>query len=338
MSDSAAKLKIDSIENLIKGGANFATLATQLSDDKVSAEKGGDLGYFASGMMVKEFNDYAFGNPTGSRGIVKTQFGYHLIEIENQKNFVPAYKIAYLSKSIDASMETVNDAMNAANQFSGNSRTVKAFDENVIKQGLNKILSPEIRANDYNIMGLGVNRSLVRDIFEAKPQSVLEPVDMNGQYIVIAVTGVEKSGLMSASRARPMVESILRNQEKAKRIIAGLGKINSLSELATANKTFVQTADSVSFVSPMVSSVGFEPKVGGAAFNKANLNKVSSPIGGNSGVFVITALSVSASQSSAGKEEVKNSLINQARNASLSSSAQALKEKASISDNRTKFL
>lgn len=338
MSDSAAKAKIDSIENLIKGGANFASLATQLSDDKGSAEKGGDLGFFASGMMVKEFNDYVFGNPTGSRGIVKTQFGYHLIEIENQKNFVPAYKIAYLSKPIDASMETVNDAMNAANQFAGNSRTVKAFDDNVIKQGLNKILSPEIRPNDYNIMGLGVNRGLVRDIFEAKPQTVLEPVDMNGQYVVIAVTGVEKSGLMSASRARPMVESILRNKEKAKKIIAGLGTVKSLSEVAAANKTIVQTADSVSFASPMIASVGFEPKVGGAAFNKTNLNKVSSPIGGNSGVFVISALRVGASQSPVSKDEVKNTLINQARNASLSSSAQALKDKATIKDKRTKFL
>jgi peptidyl-prolyl cis-trans isomerase D len=338
LSDSAAKAKIDSIETLVKNGANFADLAKQLSDDQGSAEKGGDLGYFSSGMMVKEFNDFCFENGKGSRGVVRTQFGYHFIEVMDQKNFVPAYKIAYLAKPVEASMETVNDAMNAANQFAGNSRNLKAFDDNVVKGGLNKLIAPDIRENEFNIMGLGVNRSLVRQIFEADPGSVIDPVDMNGQYIVIAVTGAEKSGVMNAAKARPMVESILRNEEKAKRIIKNLGTVTTLEQIATANNTFVQTADSVSFVSPMISSVGFEPKIGGFAFAKDNLEKVSKPIGGNSGVFVIKTNFVGATSSSGGVDETRNSLINQTRSAALSSSAQALKEKATVKDNRSKFL
>jgi peptidyl-prolyl cis-trans isomerase D len=338
LSDSAAKAKIDSIEALVKSGGNFSELAKTLSDDQGSAEKGGDLGFFASGMMVKEFNDYCFNNGKGSRGIVKTQFGYHLIEVMDQKDFVPAYKVAYLAKSIDASMETVNDAMNAANQFAGNSRTLKAFDDNVVKDGLNKLIAPDIRENEFNITGLGVNRALVRQIFDAKVGSVLDPVDVNGQYIVIAVSGAEKSGLMSAAKARPMVESILRNEEKAKVIIKKLGTVSSLEQMATANNSFVQTADSVSFVSPMISSLGFEPKVGGFAFAKANLDKVSKPIGGNSGVFVLKTNSVGAAASQSSQDDIRNSLINQSRSASLSSSSQALREKSTIKDSRSKFL
>lgn len=338
LTDSAAKAKIDSIEALVKAGRSFGELAKQLSDDQGSAEKEGDLGYFASGMMVKEFNDFSFNNSKGSRGVVKTQFGYHLIEVMDQKNFVPAYKIAYLGKSIDASMETVNDAMNAANQFAGNSRSLKAFDDNVVKGGLNKLLVPDIRENEFNIMGLGVNRSLVRQIFEAEPGSVLDPVDMNGQYIVIAVTGAEKSGVMNASKARPMVESILRNEEKANRIIKNLGTITTLEQVASANNTFVQTADSVSFVSPMINAVGFEPKIGGFAFAKDNFDKVSKPIGANSGVFVIKTNFVGATSSTSSADDTRNSLINQARSAALGTSAQALKEKASIKDKRSKFL
>jgi peptidyl-prolyl cis-trans isomerase D len=339
LSDSVAKKRIDSIEALINGGSSFDALAMQLSNDQGSAVKGGDLGYFASGTMVKEFNDFCFEKTTGSRGVVKTQFGYHLIEIMNQKNFVPAYKIAYLAKPIDASMETVNDAMNAANQFSGNSRSLKDFDANVVKQGLNKLLAPDIRENEFNIMGLGVNRSLVREIFEAEVGQVLDPVEMNGQYMVVVVTGAEKSGLMSAGKARPTVEPILKNELKAKQIIAKLGAITTLDALAAANATNVQNADSISFVSPMIGGIGFEPKVAGYAFSKANLNKVSKPVSGNAGVFVIQTRQVGAIQSVTGNiAETRSNLLNQAKNVAVSSSMQALREKASIKDNRSKFL
>lgn len=339
MSDSVAKKRIDSIQAVIKAGGNFAELATALSTDQGSAAKGGDLGYFASGTMVKEFNDFCFDKPKGSSGVVKTQFGYHLIEITDQKNFVPAYKIAYLAKPIDASIETVNDAMNAANQFSGNSRTVKAFDDNVVKQGLNKLLAPDIRENEYNIMGLGVNRSLVREIFEAEVGAVLDPVEMKGQYIVVAVTGAEKSGLMSAAKARPMVEPVLKNELKAKQIISKLGTITTLEALAAANNTSVQNVDSVMFVSPMIGGVGFEPKVAGYAFAKANLNKVSKPVSGNTGVFVLQTRQVGATQSVSGSlSDTRANLLNQAKNVAVGSSMQALKEKATIKDKRSKFL
>ena len=271
-------------------------------------------------------------------GIVKTQFGYHLIDITDQKNFVPAYKIAYLAKPIESSMETVNDAMNAANVFSGNSRSLKAFDDNVAKQGLNKLLSPDIRENEFNIVGLGVNRSLVKEIFEAKVGDVLEPVEMNGQYVVVAVTGAEKSGLMGAAKARPMVEFTIRNQEKAKKIIEGLGNITTLDALAASKKSTVRQADSVLFSSPMINGIGFEPKVAGYAFSKTTLNKVGKPVSGSSGVFVIESLSVLATQNAVSAADVKNTLFNAARNVSVSSSMQALRDKGSIEDKRSKFL
>ncbi len=336
--DSVAKKRIDSIEAVIKGGGSFASLATALSDDNGSAEKGGDLGYFASGTMVKEFNDFCFGKSKGSMGVVKTQFGYHLIEVTDQKNFVPAYKIAYLSKPIESSIETVNDAMNAANVFAGNSRNLKAFDENVARQGLNKLVAPDIRENEYNITGLGVNRSLVKEIFEAKVGEVLEPVEMNGQYVVVAVSGAEKSGLMGPAKARPQVEYIIRNQEKAKKIMEGLGKITTLDALADAKKSVVRQADSVMFASPMINGVGFEPKVAGYAFSKTTLNKVSEPVSGNSGVFVIETGAVIATQNVASSDDVKNTLLNAARNVGVSSSMQALRDRGSIKDKRSKFL
>lgn len=64
----------------LKKGEGFATLAQQYSIDG-SRRRGGDLGEFGRGMMVKPFEDAAFALKPGEiSGIVKTQFGYHIIK------------------------------------------------------------------------------------------------------------------------------------------------------------------------------------------------------------------------------------------------------------------
>ncbi|WP_204317028.1 peptidylprolyl isomerase, partial [Klebsiella aerogenes] len=76
------------------------------SDDPGSKAKGGVIDYFPQGQMVGAFNDYVFDKPVGTKGVVKTEYGYHFIEILGQKNINPAYKVAYLAKQIVASNET----------------------------------------------------------------------------------------------------------------------------------------------------------------------------------------------------------------------------------------
>jgi peptidyl-prolyl cis-trans isomerase D len=100
LDDSTAKKRIDSIEVAIKGGAKFDSLAVKYSTDQSSAVKGGLLSnptnpatdYFTVNTMVKEFNDFCFEGKKGEKKVVKTMFGYHLIEILDQKNFQPHYK------------------------------------------------------------------------------------------------------------------------------------------------------------------------------------------------------------------------------------------------------
>ncbi len=69
------------LKQQIEGGADFADLAQQHSQCP-SGQRGGDLGTFSPGQMVKEFNDVCFNDEVGVvHGPVKTQFGYHLIEV-----------------------------------------------------------------------------------------------------------------------------------------------------------------------------------------------------------------------------------------------------------------
>lgn len=70
----------------IQAGEDFAALASQLSEDPVSAQQGGDLGFFKRGEMVKPFEETAFGlKPGVVSDPVRTDFGYHLIKVEEMQ-------------------------------------------------------------------------------------------------------------------------------------------------------------------------------------------------------------------------------------------------------------
>ena len=84
--DAAVKKQAEDLLAKVKGGADFAALATKFSEDEVSAAKGGDLDFFAKGAMVKEFDDVAFKlKPGETSDLVKTQFGYHIIRVTEKK-------------------------------------------------------------------------------------------------------------------------------------------------------------------------------------------------------------------------------------------------------------
>jgi peptidyl-prolyl cis-trans isomerase C len=83
---SEAMQKIKEVQKKLKGGQDFTMLAKEYSEDKASSAKGGDLGYFSRGQMVKPFEDAAFGmQPNEVSKIIETQFGYHLIKVYDKK-------------------------------------------------------------------------------------------------------------------------------------------------------------------------------------------------------------------------------------------------------------
>lgn len=84
--DAQAQARIAEVKKKLEGGADFAALAREYSDDTASKDKGGDLGYFGRNKMVKEFEDAAFSAQPGKLvGPVKSSFGYHLIEVTDKR-------------------------------------------------------------------------------------------------------------------------------------------------------------------------------------------------------------------------------------------------------------
>jgi peptidyl-prolyl cis-trans isomerase D len=332
--DSAAKKLIDSIKTAIAGGANFEEMVQKYSDDAGSKANGGKYEMFAQAQMVGPFNDFSFDNSVGAKGIVKTDFGYHYIEVLKQTPRSPAYKIAYLSKAILPSNETISTASAAAASFASASKDVKSFNEQAVK--LNKQAYPAtgIKAMDYEIAGIGESRTLVRWVYEKDLNAVSEPIEVGEDYFVAIITGEDKAGLASVASARPQVEGIIRDQKKATQIKQNF-KGNTLEEIASNVKSVVQAADSINFNYSMVPGIGNEPKLVGAAFNKALLNKVSAPIAGNAGVFVITVKSQGAKAASFDLAGFEAELLNRTRSVLYRTNI-GLKKVAKIEDNRFK--
>jgi peptidyl-prolyl cis-trans isomerase D len=333
--DSVAKKTADSLFAAIQAGANFGVLAAQFSDDQGSKANGGEYNFSTVDLnLAKGFYDFIFYKPTGSKGVIKTEFGYHVMEVLNQKNFDEGYKVAYLSKRIESSEMTDNNASTAATQFAGNSRDLKSFDANVQKNNLNKRLADNIREMDYSVGDLA-NRQFVKWIYSSKVGTVSEPFDFKNKYVVAVVTGVYDEGVQSAKTARIMVEPILRNQKKAEQIKKKIGTANSLQAIANATGSSVGLVDTLRFGDAFIPNVGPEPKVIGASFNKANQGKVSAPIAGNSGVFTVQVNSVGAvSNLGIDPEGQRKAMVQQLRQYASYGAFESLKKAATIKDTR----
>ncbi len=309
--DSAAALIIDSIKNAVSGGANW-------------------------GELVKKYNPLSDGSRENNGEMT---FGAMQIQDVNfAKEFAqPAYKIAYFSRTVQPSDETISTASTSAAQFAAEARNAKQFEEAVTKKKLVPRIA-ELRPTDYSVIGLGSARNLVKWVYENKVGNVSEPTTLGDKVVVALVAEEKEEGLPNAKTARIQVENIIRNQKKAAEIIGKIGNNRDLNQIATSFKTNVLRADSISFYSPFIPGVGMEPKVTGAAFNPAVKGKSSEPIVGNTAVFVIRTENVGlqpAANASYGDRrlQIEGGMKQSASNAALA----ALRKAAKVKDRRIKF-
>ncbi len=343
--DSIAKARIDSIANAIRGGADFNSMVISYSDDQGSKTTGGEYTFpstqFAN--ISKEFAETAFYGNVGDKKVVKVDnpsyTGYHYIEVLQHKNPGIGYKVAYLSKPIDASQETINTANNAASQFSASSRNQKQFEENAVKGNNQPVTATDIKPNDFSIPLLGESRQFVRWIYDNKVGDVSEPYELGDSYVVALITGSQQKGVMGVGKARQTAEPFIRNEKKAQQIIAAKFKGGTTIEaIAQAAGEQVMHADSISFSQPFIPNVGNEPKITGAAFNKTLQGKISEPMAGSTGVFVVKGENISAvSGAMANADELRQQMIMQQKQMGGYRSMEALKKAATIKDNRSEF-
>ncbi len=327
-----AKAKAESILAQVNANPDsFLMLAFTNSEDS-SAQQGGDLGYFGPNQMVKPFNDFVFNNSIGKVGLVETPFGFHIIKITDKQDGI---RLATVAQKIEASEVTSDKIFTQATKFE-----MDAADKDFIKTAKNMGLAVapavSVKGMDENFGTLGKQRNIVRWAFEndVKEGSVKRFEVANIGHVIAKVKSIDKSGLVAVSVARPYVEQILKNKKKAELIKAKMTG-SSLEAIAKSVGSTVQQATDLTMENTMLPNVGSEPKVVGNAFALA-ANKLSAPIEGNTGVYVVK--NTSTIKAPALKNHAAYVAKLKAQSASdVNRVIPALKGNAKIEDNRQQF-
>ena len=331
-----AQSMADSIARVLKRSrSKFEALAKTLSDDKSNSDNGGDLGYVGPGKMTKDFNDFIFDNKTGTLGVVETEFGFHVVEVQQQKNKQKAMKFATISKEIEASEKTLNEVFANASRFElaaqkGDFSQIAKEQELAVKP-VNKI-----GALDASIPGIGNNRSIVNWAFgeDASVGDVKRFSILDG-YVIVQLTRKSPKGLMSIAEASSLVLPKLRNAYKAKQIMANISG-DDLEAIASSQGITVQNATAITMAAPTIPGAGAEPEVVGAAFAKA-AGETTGLIAGEKGVFKVRVTAVNNAPALDNYASFAKQLNSAATPAINTKVYQALKNAADIQDNRANF-
>ncbi|RIV70579.1 peptidylprolyl isomerase [Flagellimonas aequoris] len=317
-----------------KEDAVFTALARDNSDGP-SAPRGGDLGYFQEGVMADAFNDFCFNNPVGTIGLVETQFGYHIIKIDDKQDVI---QVATLAREIQPSEATINTIFTNATKFEMASLDSEPENFGDIARESSYAVRPvnKIGEMDENLPGLGAQRSVVQWAFnEETSVGDIRRFNVTNGYAVVQLTKKYKKGLMSPEDASAIALPEIRKELKAEQIIAA-NKGKAMDAIASDNNVSLSTASAVTVKSPTLPGSGREPLVVGTAF-ALEKDQTSNLIKGETGVFMVKVTKKEAAPDVDNFSTYANSLRSSAAARVNGAVYNALKDKAEIEDNRATF-
>ncbi|HEX2667604.1 MAG TPA: SurA N-terminal domain-containing protein [Gammaproteobacteria bacterium] len=305
--DAAAKAKAEDILKQLKAGADFAKLARQYSDDPGSKGQGGDLGKVSRGVMVKPFEDALFGiaKVNDIAGPVKTQFGYHLIQLEGieaaqVKSFAevkPQLLADYQKKQADDKYFAMGDQL--ANLAYEHPESLDAVSKQL---GLPVQVTGDVTRDGGE--GIGANADVRKAAFS---EQVLtqggnsEPIPLGPNHaVVVRVKGHVPSEAIPLTQVKDKIAGLVKQQhaadETAKLAASLMDSLKKGADPAAAAKSAGAGVTQVTLgfvnrnqqgVAPQILSAAFgapQPAPGAKSYASAQLD------GGNEAVLVVSAV------------------------------------------------
>ena len=267
----------------VRAGKDFAELARAKSDDKASAVKGGNLGYFTRGSMVKPFEEAAFSmNPGDTSGLVETTFGYHIIRVmEYTEPGVRSLEDAIdevkeglrTDKARQLAFEKAMDAYNINRKTGDLDAAAKANELGVKETGL--------FARDGYIDGIGRNEEIINTAHLLENKALAKPVLTEDGVILFTVKQRVASHLPELAEVRELVTAAYRTVESkklakaaAEQLVADLKAGGSLAKLAKkASYEIEETGEFTRTYSPFVPRLGSSKELFDAAFELTDEKK-----------------------------------------------------------------
>ena len=288
-----AKAKADSIYNVLKKQPErFPEFAVGLSEDESLKEKQGDLGWFADGMMVPEFNEACFKGKKKDIVVIETVFGYHIINITDQLASVKKAKVAIIKRKLEPSDDSFQKVYAEASKFIADNKTADQFEKAVVATGKSKRIAEDLKIMDNIIPGLKSPREIVRWAFneETEVGQISKVFDVDSKYVVAVLKKRQEKGTPALADIQDKIKPIAIKNIKAEMLVKRLNDFKAtaktLDQLSQKTISPVEKCEMVKFSSYNLPAIGPEPEVIGTAF-ALKKGVLSKPIIGGNGVFVI---------------------------------------------------
>jgi peptidyl-prolyl cis-trans isomerase D len=356
-SDTVRSLAADILRRA-QSGEDFAQLAQTYSEDESNRDKGGDLGFFKRGAMVKPFEEAAFaGNPGDIVGPVQTTFGLHVIKVVAKKTEKPAgenkdknqkeapgeemVQASHILLKFQPSRQTIDAAKDSASYFASLARE-SGWEAALKSEKLTAQNSPLFAEGSGFVPGVGVKRSVSYFVFKNTVGAVSEALEVPQGFLVLRVAEVQGERIKPLEEVQAQIENILRLDklkdfafEAAKAARAKLEQSMTLEDLAAPDSLEIKTAEPFAR-SGFVSGLGKDSNFIGTAFS-LQPNQISPAVKGTRGSYLIQLLHIDPIDEAdyqAQKETIREDLMNRAKQGAFSDWYAHIKEKAKIKDYR----
>lgn len=321
----------DSLLGVVRGGGNFADLARQYSQDPGSAINGGDLDWFADGVMVPEFNEACFTGKKGDVVLVQTQFGFHIINIQDRGAEVKKYSVATIEKTLQYSQRTQQAVYAQASSFASNIKDAASFEAVVDSSNVIKRVGRSIRPNAQSVNSIRHARDIVKWAYEAEVGDVSKLFLCDDEFILALLTGEQEKGYARIADVSANIAGQIRRHKKAQ-VVTAAAQGKTLDEIAALYGAKVDTASAVAYESNSVAGAGLEPGLVGKA-TSLDEGKVFAAVEGNNGAYALMV--TSAAEQPTTEEMVKVAYAQ--RMMSLPYIVRQVVTDVDIEDNRIKF-
>lgn len=339
--EEKTKTLADSIYNALKGGADFAAVAKIYgqtgeatwvnSQSWEGAELDADNGKFINTLLTQPVNELANVN-VGQANLI--------LQVMNKKSMQTKYKIAVVKRPVEFSKETYNTAYNKFSQFVAQNTTIDAMVKNAEESGYTLTPRTDLSSAEHYVGGIHSTREAMKWIFAAKPGEVspLYECGENDHLMVVALDKIHKAGYRDINSVAEMLKSEIRRDKKADQIMAEMKKYNSIAQVKGMKDAVSDSVKHVTFAAPAYISVtrASEPVIGAVAFKTA-VNKVSAPIKGNAGVYMIQVYAKDKGTEKFDAKQEEATLSNMAVRIAGSQLINDLYQKAKVEDKRYLF-
>lgn len=346
----------DSLYNAAKEGADFAELAKQFSEDTGSGKKGGDLGWFGEGRMVKPFWEatIALDKIGDISKPIRSQFGWHIIKLTGRRETddpntpddtsdkKAEYQASHILIKVEMSNNTLAELEVKANNFVQDAIT-NGFKESAEDFGLDATQSKPFSDGGF-IPGLGPLQEASDFAFNSKPGNVSDVISTRNEFMVAVLDQINPESFTPLDEVR---ERLTKTLERDKRVDLAFEQAGTYAEEIKNGSSLEDIAESAgkTVLEPdyfarheFIQKVGSDAEFIGAAFRLSPENRFSDAVRSTSGAYILEFVDFQPAdtpQFTAKADSLTQDLISTKRQEAWSRWVNSLMKDAEIEDYRS---